>query len=1285
MRAIRSTLVLLFAVALAPTAYGQSPPWTVSPLNDLGMAPAERAQLAALPRVPDLLEPLWDRTSAMALVTATLGPPDQVDGDEARWEFATLSVEVEDRKSLTFIEISARRSPDRNVTRTLDVQLGVLSPFFHAALGSCGDALTRFGQPSHKQKGTFVWASAGRGRDVAAFVSCRDKPESADDRRPFAALGRVRGVYLTRTEFLPEHHVAIVKAALPTVTLPARFTQVGGERSGKKARIDPRTLWPSGFVPGLSADRLLDQVGVPSFAEEARDGFVLRWALVLVAWIRDGRLGRVSLTAEGVRHYAAVGLTSPLIPMLGQPLTSLTELLGPPLVRSQTSWRWTAAGHELSVVAMVEDGHVNALVLDWSPPPQIASLPCAELLSAQPSRAPKPVEFRSLDRRLRTPQLVPFKLWFGANHRDVVDRLGTPRECAEDGTRLEFPGIIAAFGAAGLERIVIDVDLLSAEHYAAKDPLIAVLRKGSAAIAAHLGEPIRGHGLARPVRHHRFEHGTQHLIVTLGQPGGIADYDLPTHYRVKAETGIDFGVITGLRLDALPAADRASLRARAGARPRQRLRRPADLAHGRQADAPKEAQRQAHRRARGRLDHGHSVAWRARADRHQRRPSLPDLGGRRCHAPVRVRLRRHDPHLQRAPPRRDPRMKTLLSTVAWLALWSMATHARAPSWWSPLAFESNPRLSEEQLDLIDKAAPRADLFEPLWAERSYLEQMKAAFGPPDLERVDGSDWVFSSALVRIDERDPSVTKIALHWNADITPGMRTFDPARVAFGAYLPATKSCSDALTVLGKPSSAVSRERVEWTTLGHGRDAYLAVLCFGLHDTTVVDIRLTRTTPQDLARLNRPTAAVALPKAFVAAPPAAPADPRPHWPPALLPGQALSVVLAALGPPGWVVRDTDTGTDHLHYGNAMRIDGDSAGRIAAVAFTSHVAELQRRFKLEGPILATIGRSVTALTKLIGAPTAPEYRRNGWFWDGAGHQLSIEAVDDEGVVTQLSLSWLPPVDPAALDCAEALAAAPSPPPTATTYRAPDTGHTLAHTQFLPFGLWFGATPRDVVDRIGLPRSCGTYTMSYRGLELSFADNELTSAEFQPTLLVAELRERKDPLALLLVTGGSSLNDTLGTSGSARRALFERGDEHILIGHNDDTRMPYYIAQLARGFAYDGIEGIDSLKLEASKFLSMSRPDGATSAEIPLAAKKTLAGHMHGRFMDLLGAPWTTLLQTLGPPAEATTTKTELLITWRWPEDPFGRSIAYRCSGATPMCNTLILGAERTTLDEGAP
>ena len=117
------------------------------------------------------------------------------------------------------------------------------------------------------------------------------------------------------------------------------------------------------------------------------------------------------------------------------------------------------------------------------------------------------------------------------------------------------------------------------------------------------------------------------------------------------------------------------------------------------------------------------------------------------------------------------------------------------------------------------------------------------------------------------------------------------------------------------------------------------------------------------------------------------------------------------------------------------------------------------------------------------------------------------------------------------------------------------------------------------------------------------------------TLTVLEIVLGIDNIIVISILSGELPKDR---QRSARRALFERGDEHILIGHNDDTRMPYYIAQLARGFAYDGIEGIDSLKLEASKFLSMSRPDGATSAEIPLAAKKLATS---GRYAALIGSP----------------------------------------------------------------
>ena len=111
MRAIRSTLVSLLLL-LASTARAQTQPWTSMPLSDFGIAPAEAALLAALPPVPDLLAPLWDSTSALDLVTAALGPPDEVNGIESRWAFATLRVEVQDRNSHSIIEIKPRRTPN---------------------------------------------------------------------------------------------------------------------------------------------------------------------------------------------------------------------------------------------------------------------------------------------------------------------------------------------------------------------------------------------------------------------------------------------------------------------------------------------------------------------------------------------------------------------------------------------------------------------------------------------------------------------------------------------------------------------------------------------------------------------------------------------------------------------------------------------------------------------------------------------------------------------------------------------------------------------------------------------------------------------------------------------------------------------------------------------------------------------------------------------------------------------------------------------------------------------
>ena len=629
-------------------------------------------------------------------------------------------------------------------------------------------------------------------------------------------------------------------------------------------------------------------------------------------------------------------------------------------------------------------------------------------------------------------------------------------------------------------------------------------------------------------------------------------------------------------------------------------------------------------------------------------------------------------------------MKSLLTLLGWLAIGTSA-HAAPPSWWSPLPFESSSDLPSDLQDRIDKAVTRADLFAPLWVEVSYLAQMKAAFGAPDLEGVEGADWIFSNVMVRIDETQPGIAKITLAANADTTSGLRTFDPARVAFGVYAPATKSCVDAVPVLGKPSKAVSGEHLEWSTLGRGRDATIAVLCVDPHMPTFVSILLTKPTPEQLTRLERVNPMPPLPQTFVSTQSSKPADPRSLWPRALVPGQPVSVALADLGPPGWIARNVDAGTDHLHYGNSLRIDCDPAGRIAAVAINSHAAQLTKHFTFKSPIIASVGGASAALTTLLGAPSETALRRQGWYWDAAGHELAVEASTEEHHVTGLVFKWLPPVDPTSLPCATALSAPPSPTPSATMYRAPDTGLRLAGNQLLPFGLWLGATPRDVVDRMGPPRTCDSFRMGYRGVDLTFDDDKLTQFELLPKLLVPEHRERKDPLVAMLLAQDGSLYAALGIRRDARNALFERGDEYIFVGHDDDPAQPFYTAHLYRGFAYDGIEGIDLLQLEASKFLTMSRPDGSTTAEIPLAAKTALAGQIQGRFMDLLGAPWTTLLAALGQPTGVITTKTELLITWRWLDDPFGRSIAYRCSGATPMCDTLVLGTDRNHLGEGTP
>ncbi len=551
MTIVRALLALLVATLLAPGAFAQTPPastqpWSLLPLDGYGIDPAELARLTALPVYPDLLEPLWDPTSQVTLVTNALGPPDVVDGVTSRWDFATVQLTIYEVSSVSSVEFVVIDPPDPRVTRAFDSRGLPLEPVLAAVTGRCQDVLARLGQPTVMVENQYAWVSAGRGRDAAITLECVSDT---------SGNGQVLVLRFTQCEAPPRELAALLASSVPPVRLPARFKQV----TAQPRVLDPRELWPRGFVPGDSVAGVFEKIGAPSLLDSSL-GTQLLWGFHLGAIVAEGTLRQVALTTPGRAAAARLGVTSPLFPLLGRPVATLIERLGRPNAHDPVyTWRWTAEGHELSITAAVVDGILTQLSFIWVPAPRREALPCAALLEQRPSRiVPKPVIYTSRDVSVSSAQLVPFGLWFGANHRDVTKRLGLPRRCDEDGRSLEFQGIELHFFDGGLSSVSVQPEFLSADHFATKGPLVTALFEGVVATEAFLGGQLVASEFGGVTG--TFEHGAQRIEVEI--EAGVSDSEPQvgtTTYRVRARRGFDFAIITGLRLDRLPTTGRAAL------------------------------------------------------------------------------------------------------------------------------------------------------------------------------------------------------------------------------------------------------------------------------------------------------------------------------------------------------------------------------------------------------------------------------------------------------------------------------------------------------------------------------------------------------------------------------------------------------------------------------------------------------------------------------------------------------------------------------------------------------
>ncbi len=529
----RPLLVLLVAV-FAPAARAKTQPWSVLPLDPYGIPPDQLARLSALPSLPDVLEPLWDRTPAVTLVTNALGPPDMVDGLASIWLFGTLRMSITEQSSVTLVEIIPHGEPDPAHARQFDPRGLPLAAILAVVPGRCSDVMALLGRPSFLEKHHYAWSSAGKGRDVAIALDCGDTTE-----------GSVKALRLFQCEAVPRDLAALIASSAEPVRLPKRFKQVGASPRA----LDPRELWPRGFVPGDSVAGLFQKVGVPSLLD-TNSGVRMRWALALGAVVADGTLREVALPVQGRPAYARLGVTTPLSSALGGPVAALTDRLGPPVVREDKHrWRWTAEGHEIAITAETELGIVTQLSFTWSPPPRREALSCAALLDQKPSRAPRPVEFRSGDVTYPSSRLVPFGLWFGANHRDVFERLGLPEACDEDGNAMTFPGIALSFSEGRLLSVTVSPELVTAERYVDKDPLLRALSQGLDATSSYLGGQLQRSFFGQWSG--IFERGADRIHVAVGPSSTAA-----TSYHVWQDSGFDFGMITGLRLDRLPVAGR---------------------------------------------------------------------------------------------------------------------------------------------------------------------------------------------------------------------------------------------------------------------------------------------------------------------------------------------------------------------------------------------------------------------------------------------------------------------------------------------------------------------------------------------------------------------------------------------------------------------------------------------------------------------------------------------------------------------------------------------------------
>lgn len=665
----------------------------------------------------------------------------------------------------------------------------------------------------------------------------------------------------------------------------------------------------------------------------------------------------------------------------------------------------------------------------------------------------------------------------------------------------------------------------------------------------------------------------------------------------------------------------------------------------------------------------------------------------------------------------SPPVLRTIAMIAGLFVTMGSAHAAPPTQvpWTESTFErANGRLGFDP----GAVAPRADLFDPLWAlgGASFLPDLRALATASIGEAVDGV-WSLDGLRLEVADRDPGARVIILRradlqgpaLTEQLLPGLSVL----AAVGA-----PSCREAVQAIGRPSAWVERSGLAWDLVDNGREMTVEIACAG------DEVRALAVAWRELADARVDVAVSeprALPKGFsfrtlVADPKRkGPGEPLRWWPKGLAPGTDLDGVVQRWGAPSY-------GRERQRVvAGSVVVEFDDRGRVTKVSVPLRAKGAIRQAGLEEGLLATLGEPFARLEALLGPPSL-DHRVPTWLWIAEGptgrESFSIsaerESVEDDGPAYVGSLVF-ERIGPGGHGCTpESTADLRAARADAKTPPVPNVlgGGVLV----VPFGL--PASPRagDVFAALGEPDRCSFQKLSYPGVEVALdGDARVTELTLHPeAVLYFGERARKgrgaprDPVVEALRVGPRPLDEVWGPETPARHDWrFELGALGVqaLTLASDDATIVISIAWEFEAYDYAGkVQGL-ALRDLPTTVPALLGPgestwgggtrwgNGAITLEVERDVAPVLkitdhaipfltAHGVGGALVKALGTPWTEVIRRFGEPIDLAYAKGVLSLGFGRATDPLDRMFIFRCAGTTPVCSEVEVRVGPPTVHE---